>query len=53
MLRGYWSRKLVLLALVAVSAWSHADTLSEVQERGEFRLGHREFIAVFVHQRQG
>ncbi len=49
MLRGYWSRKLVLLALVAVSAWSHADTLSEVRERGEFRLGHRESSSPFSY----
>ena len=52
MLRGYWSRKLVLLALVAVSAWSHADTLSEVREQAVPARSSREFIAVFVHQRQ-
>ena len=33
--------------LLPVGAWSHADTLSDVRERGEFLLGHRESSSPF------
>ncbi len=49
MLRSSGSRTLGLLAALAFSAWSHADTLSEVRERGEFRLGHRESSSPFSY----
>ncbi len=32
---------------VASSAWTHADTLSTIKERGEFLLGHRESSSPF------
>lgn len=35
--------------MFAVAAWSHADTLSEIRDRGEFRLGHRESSAPFSY----
>ena len=34
---------------VASSAWSHADTLSTIKERGEFLLGHRESSSPFSY----
>lgn len=37
-----------MLAL-AFAAWSHADTLSDIRDRGEFRLGHRESSAPFSY----
>lgn len=33
--------------LLPLGAWSHADTLSDVRERGEFLLGHRESSSPF------
>lgn len=33
----------------SLAAWSHADTLSEIRDRGEFRLGHRESSAPFSY----
>jgi len=35
--------------LIAASAWSHADTLSSIKERGEFLLGHRESSSPFSY----
>jgi len=49
MLRGSWSRNFAVLASLVISAWSHADTLSEIRERGEFRLGHRESSSPFSY----
>lgn len=40
-------RALLVGALLPVSAWVHADTLSDVRDRGEFLIGHRESSAPF------
>ncbi len=34
-------------ALLSLSAWTHADTLSDIRDRGEFLLGHRESSSPF------
>jgi glutamate/aspartate transport system substrate-binding protein len=41
------SRLAVIAVLIASSAWTHADTLSGIRDRGEFLLGHRESSSPF------
>ena len=43
------SRFVALGLSIASSAWSHADTLSTIKERGEFLLGHRESSSPFSY----
>jgi glutamate/aspartate transport system substrate-binding protein len=38
-----------LVVPFASAAWSHADTLSSIRERGEFLLGHRESSSPFSY----
>ena len=38
---------LLVGALLPISAWTYADTLSDVRDRGEFLLGHRESSSPF------
>lgn len=38
---------LLVGALLPLSAWTHADTLSDIRDRGEFLLGHRESSSPF------
>ena len=40
-------RALLASALLPLGAWTHADTLSDVRDRGEFLLGHRESSSPF------
>ncbi len=40
-------RALFVGALLSLSAWTHADTLSDIRDRGEFLLGHRESSSPF------
>ncbi len=40
-------RVLLASALLSLSAWTHADTLSDIRDRGEFLLGHRESSSPF------
>ena len=47
MVPKYLSHVLLVLALLPVGAWTHADTLSGVRDRGEFLLGHRESSSPF------
>jgi glutamate/aspartate transport system substrate-binding protein len=42
-------RTVVVCSAISAGAWSHADTLSTVKERGEFLLGHRESSAPFSY----
>ena len=45
----YAARFLALGIAFSASAWSHADTLSSIKERGEFLLGHRESSSPFSY----
>ena len=40
-------RAIMVSVLLPIGAWTHADTLSDVRDRGEFLLGHRESSAPF------
>ncbi len=40
-------RALLVSVLLSLGAWSHADTLSDIRDRGEFLLGHRESSSPF------
>ncbi len=42
-------RSVVVAVAFSAGAWSHADTLSSIKERGEFLLGHRESSAPFSY----
>lgn len=43
------AKSLLWVLSFAVCAWAHADTLSDVREHGEFRLGHRESSSPFSY----
>ena len=47
MMPKFLSHALLVVALLPVGAWTHADTLSDVRDRGEFLLGHRESSSPF------
>ena len=43
------ARTIALGLALSLIAWSHADTLSSIKERGEFLLGHRESSSPFSY----
>jgi glutamate/aspartate transport system substrate-binding protein len=45
----HYAAVVVAALLATVSAWSHADTLSNVKSRGEFLIGHRESSSPFSY----
>lgn len=49
MKRKFLCRAIFVVALLPISAWTHADTLSDIRDRGEFLLGHRESSSPFSY----
>ena len=47
MMSKFLWRAWVVAALLPLGAWTHADTLSDIRDRGEFLLGHRESSVPF------
>ncbi|MEO7255434.1 MAG: amino acid ABC transporter substrate-binding protein [Casimicrobium sp.] len=46
---NFLRRALLVSALLPLGAWTHADTLSDIRDRGEFLLGHRESSSPFSY----
>ena len=44
---NFFARASLVAVLLPIGAWTHADTLSAVRDRGEFLLGHRESSSPF------
>ena len=47
MMSKFLWRAWVVAGLLPLGAWTHADTLSDIRDRGEFLLGHRESSVPF------
>ena len=47
MMSEFLWRAWVVAGLLPLGAWTHADTLSDIRDRGEFLLGHRESSVPF------